>query len=173
MGKTETIKERAVYAYLPSVEMKEQWTKYAKEMGTSLSKFVMECVREYVEQREDSAFVKRGELVRETGKLRERVRALSEDLEARNALIARLEEEIRRYRAQIFSDKEFQGIRTYDKRLIEALKAGITVSDDHLLAELGAEPRDSDAVKSIAGQLEGLRAYGLVERTPKGWRWNG
>ena len=173
MGKTETIKERAVYVYLPSIEMKEQWTNYSKEMGTSLSKFVMECVREYIDEREDSAFVKRGELVRETGKLRDRVRTLSEDLEARNALIARLEEEIRRYRAQIFSDKEFEGIRTYDRRLIEALKAGTVVSDDHLLAELGAEPRDSDAVKSIAGQLEGLRAYGLVERTPKGWRWNG
>ncbi len=173
MGKTETIKERAVYVYLPSVEMKEQWTKYAEEMGTSMSKFVMECVREYIEQREDSAFVKRGELVRETGKLRERVRTLSEDLEARNAFIARLEEEIRRYRAQIFSDKEFQGIRTYDKRLIEALKAGTVVSDDHLLAELGAGPRDPDAVKAISGQLEGLQAYGLVERTPKGWRWNG
>ena len=173
MGKTETIKERAVYAYLPSVEMKEQWTKYAKEMGTSLSKFVMECVREYIDEREDSAFVKRGELAHETGKLRERVRTLSEDLEARNALIARLEEEIRRYRAQIFSDKEFQGIRTYDKRLIEALKTGTTISDDDLLAELGAKPRDPDAVKAIAGQLEGLRAYGLVERTPKGWRWRG
>ncbi len=171
MGKTETIKERAVYVYLPSVEMKEQWTNHAEEMGTSLSKFVMECVRECVEQREDSTFVRRGELVRETGKLRERVRVLSEDLEARNALLARLEEEIRRYRAQIFSDKDFQGIRTYDRRLIEALKAGTIVSDDHLLAELGAGPRDANAVKSIAGQLEGLRAYGLVERTPKGWRW--
>ncbi|MFQ6107497.1 MAG: hypothetical protein ACE5QF_07940 [Thermoplasmata archaeon] len=173
MGKTETIKERAVYVYLPSVETKEQWTRYAEKMGTSLSKFVIECVREYVEEREDPTFVKRGELVREAGKLKERVRTLSEDLEARNALITRLEEEIRRYRAQIFSDKEFQGIRTYDKRLIETLKAGDIVSDDHLLAELGAGPRDPDAVKAISGQLEGLRAYGLVERTPKGWRWKG
>jgi hypothetical protein len=142
-------------------------------MGTSLSKFVMECVREYVGQREDPEFRKRGELLQEIQGLRERVRNLSEDVEARSALIARLEEELRRYRAQLFSDDEFEGVRTYDRRLIEALKAGDAVPDEALLAEIGAKPDDVDAVKVVRGQLEGLIAYGLVEKTPKGWRWTG
>ncbi|MFQ6061111.1 MAG: hypothetical protein ACE5KV_07460, partial [Thermoplasmata archaeon] len=132
-----------------------------------------ECVREYIEEREDSEFIKRGELIRDIQALRERARTLSQDLEARNALIARLEEEIRSYRAQLFSDKEFEGVRTYDRRLIKALRAREVISDDDLLSEMGARPQDSDAVKAISGQLEGLRAYGLVEKTPRGWRWKG
>ena len=38
MGKTETIKQRRVDVYLPSLEAKEKWTALAQETGMSLSK---------------------------------------------------------------------------------------------------------------------------------------
>ncbi|MCW4019937.1 MAG: hypothetical protein NWF14_01720 [Candidatus Bathyarchaeota archaeon] len=37
-GKTGTIKERAIYVYLPSEEMVEIWKKLAESQGVSLSK---------------------------------------------------------------------------------------------------------------------------------------
>jgi len=39
MGKTETIKRRAIYVYLPSMEMAERWKVLAEAAGTSISKF--------------------------------------------------------------------------------------------------------------------------------------
>ena len=41
LGKTETIKERSIYVYLPSVEKKKRWDDYAEKQGTSISKFVV------------------------------------------------------------------------------------------------------------------------------------
>jgi hypothetical protein len=50
MGKTETIKQRAIYVYLPSQEMVDRWKKLAKEHGTSISKFVAENVENSLRQ---------------------------------------------------------------------------------------------------------------------------
>ena len=43
-AKTETIKERSIYVYLPSHEMVKAWKKRAKKQGASISKFVIEHV---------------------------------------------------------------------------------------------------------------------------------
>ena len=40
MGKTETIKQRAIYVYLPSIEMVKRWKELAKSQGASISRFV-------------------------------------------------------------------------------------------------------------------------------------
>jgi hypothetical protein len=40
-SKTETIKKRAIYVYLPSEEMVKEWKELAGKTGTSLSKFVI------------------------------------------------------------------------------------------------------------------------------------
>ncbi|MEM3011442.1 MAG: hypothetical protein QXE76_06485 [Candidatus Bathyarchaeia archaeon] len=37
MGKTETIKERAIYVYLPSLEMKERWEKPLSALTTAIT----------------------------------------------------------------------------------------------------------------------------------------
>ncbi len=57
-GKTETVKKRAIYVYLPSEEMAEEWKRIAKERKVSISKFVIECVNESLSKSE-SDFISR------------------------------------------------------------------------------------------------------------------
>ena len=44
LGRTETIKKRAIYVYLPSIEVKGRCEEYARNQGNTLSKFVVEHV---------------------------------------------------------------------------------------------------------------------------------
>jgi hypothetical protein len=83
----------------------------------------------------------------------------------------RLEEELRRFRAQPFIDDAFAGVRRYEKRLIDILRRLIVVSNNEILSRLGIEPAETEAVTAIAKQLENLEAYGLIRSSPRGWRW--
>ena len=56
--KTETIKQRAIYVYLPSIEMAEEWKKRAEKAGISISKFVIEHVENSLRQEEGEDFEK-------------------------------------------------------------------------------------------------------------------
>ena len=47
-GKTETIKQRAIYVYLPSLEMVEDWKRKAERAGVSLSRFLYEWVEDAI-----------------------------------------------------------------------------------------------------------------------------
>jgi hypothetical protein len=67
--KTETIKERAIYVYLPSHEMVKDWKKRAKKQGASLSKFVIEHVENSLRQEDEPTYKPRGELIKEIAKL--------------------------------------------------------------------------------------------------------
>jgi hypothetical protein len=51
-GKTETIKERAIYVYLPSLEMTGDWKQRADKAGVSISKFVIERVEDSIGREE-------------------------------------------------------------------------------------------------------------------------
>jgi hypothetical protein len=45
MGNPETIKDRAIYVYLPSLEMVEDWRRRAERAGVSISRSVVERLR--------------------------------------------------------------------------------------------------------------------------------
>jgi len=47
-GKTETIKQRSIYVYLPSLEMVVDWKRRAERAGVSLSRFVYERVEDSI-----------------------------------------------------------------------------------------------------------------------------
>ena len=51
-GKTKTIKQRAIYVYLPSLEMVEDWKRRAERAGVSVSKFVVERVEDSIRREE-------------------------------------------------------------------------------------------------------------------------
>jgi len=62
-GKTETIKNRAVYVYLPSLEMAEDWRKRAERAGVSISRFVVERVEDSIRREEgEEGYLSRMEL---------------------------------------------------------------------------------------------------------------
>ena len=68
-------------------------------------------------------------------------------------------------------DDGFLGVRKYDKKLVELLKKGEAVDSDHLLHRLRINPKETDLVKAVSKQLENLEAYGLVQKTRRGWKW--
>ncbi len=173
VGKTETIKQRAIYVYLPSVEHKERWERYAKKLGVSLSKFVIEYVENSIRQEEEPGYKSRSDLLKENSELKKKVQELSKKCRLLERAVERLEEELRRYRARPFLEEEFEGIRVYEKELINLLKSREVVSSDEILSHLGIDPSESAVIKAISRQLENLEAYGLVKYTPTGWRWIG
>jgi hypothetical protein len=164
-------KSRYVYVYLPSSDDKKRWETLAKEAGVPLSKFVIEIVENAL--MEESAFKPRAEMVKELGSLRDEVRTLRDDLKLKNIVIDKYESELKRYRSATFLEGGFEGTREYGQELVELLKRKAVIDSYRILEELGIDPREADLVKAVSSQLDNLEAYGLVESTPRGWRWTG
>ena len=172
--KTKTIKQRAIYIYLPSLDMTEDWKRRAKEMGTSISKFVFERVEESISrEEEDDRYQSKLELVERLGKAEDELKELRDDNRLMRKLVDNQETELRRYRSQPFLEESFRGVRSYDRDLVEILKRGGAHRDDSILSELNISPTDVDLVTAVRKQLEALESYGLVEYTQSGWRWTG
>ena len=65
-GKTETIKKRAIYVYLPSQAMVDDWKGRAERADTSISKFVIERVEDSLRREEgDEGYLSRLELIQQ------------------------------------------------------------------------------------------------------------
>ena len=164
-------KSRYVYLYLPSSEDKKRWDKLASEACVPLSKFVIEIVENAL--LEESEFKPRTEMIKELGSLRDEVRKLRDDLKLKNIVIDKYEAEIKRYRSAAFLEGGYEGAREYNQELVELLKGKRVIDSYRILEELGIDPRETDLVKAVSYQLDNLEAYGLVESTPRGWRWIG
>ena len=178
LGKTETIKERAIWVYLPSIEHKESWQKLAKQSGVSLSKWVIEAVEEAVRPAEELELKPRKDLEEELEGLKKEVAGLRGELRQQKIIREKLERELRRYRAEPFLVPEFEGVRRYDKELIELLRSSRSLvgkpkalTDIEILQYLGIDATEEEAVKAVSTQLANLEAYGITKSTPKGWRW--
>lgn len=174
MAKTKSINERYVYAYLPSVEMVKDWKARAKKSKVSISQFVYEHVTNSLRQEDgEESYKPRAELIEELRKKDEVIEKLTRENAITRLALERVESELRRYRAEPFLEDNFSGMRKYDKRLIEVLKEGEVVDDDCLLRALRIKVRETDLIKAVSNQLNNLEAYGLVEKTRRGWRWIG
>ncbi len=164
-------KSRYVYLYLPSAEDKARWDNLAREAGLPLSKFVIEVVEGALAEKSD--FKPRGELVKEIGKLRAENKELRDDVKQKKIVLEKYENELKRYRSEVFLDDQFKGVRKYSKPIIDIMKKGATVDSYKLLEELGIDIKDTDLVSAVSAQLEELESYGLVTNTSRGWRWTG
>ena len=173
MGRTETIKERAIYVYLPSVEQKKKWQRHAEELGVSISKFVIEYVENSLRKEEEPSYKSRSELWKENSELRQQVKDLARKRRLLEKVADRLEQELRRYRAKPFLEEEFEGMRRYETELVDLLKSRDILTADQIFSHLGIDPSEYDVVKAISKQLENLEAYGLVKSSPRGWKWTG
>ena len=171
-GKTETIKDRAIYVYLPSLEMVEDWKRRAEKAGVSVSKFVIERVEDSIRREEgEEGYLSRAELVKRLRSAEEELKKLREENRLLKRLVENLDNELKRYRAQPFLQEAFEGIRIFDRDLIELLRKGGSYTQEEILAHLNIEPSDVELVKAVDKQLEALEAYGLVEYKGRGWRW--
>ncbi len=168
------LKERSIYVYLPSVDIAKRWKKLAEKSGRTISKFVAEHVENSLAQEEESSEYKsRAELLNQQKEKDGEIARLRKESRLMKQLAERLDNELRRYRIQPFAEEDFQGIRTYDRELVELLKRERNVDSDDLLRRLGIDPKEKDMVKAVDRQLASLESYGLVQATPRGWRWKG
>ena len=173
MGKTETIKERSIYVYLPSHDMVERWKKLAKKQGTSISKFVIEHVESSIRSEEGlkAGFEARAELLKRVQELEDEVTRLRKENRMFHLAAEKLEEELRTYRAEPFKERKRLGIRGFEKNLIKLLRKRGRIRGEDLLGLLGIDPMDRELAEAVYNQLRLLEAYGLVEATMDGWRW--
>jgi hypothetical protein len=171
MGKTETIKQRSIYVYLPSLEQKDHWEETARKQRVSISRFVVEHVENSLMQEEDQSFRSRGALEREIVELKKQLRELGRKNRVLEVAFDRLEDELRGYRNRPFLDEDFVGVRRYQRELIEILREGRFVSNNEILDRLGVKVTDQDSVKAVSKQLENLEGYGIIRSSPKGWKW--
>jgi predicted RNase H-like nuclease (RuvC/YqgF family) len=174
LGKTDTIKKRTVYIYLPTEEMVESWKRKAREAGVSLSKFIIERVEDSIRKEEDASYLTRTDLISRIRELESQIRSLREENKTLKLAIQALENELKRYRSGSFLSDHFQGDREYDRELVEFLKkVKRPVSDNEILSHFGVDPSDSETIKVITRQLERLERYGLIQFTGRGWLWRG
>ncbi len=170
MGKTETIKQRSIYVYLPSHDMVQRWKTLAQNSGTSISKFVAEHVENSLRE-EEAEYKSRSTLIEENRNLSETLNEKERRIGHLELLVEKLEQDLGQYRAQMFTDEEFTGVRSYDKKLIELLREPGVHDNDVILSRLGIKPSEVDSIKAVSKQLELLQSYGLVKATPRGWSW--
>jgi hypothetical protein len=175
VGKTEPIKERAIRVYLPSVAQKQRWHAAAEQSGVSLSKWVVQTVEDAMRSAEEPEWKPRKDLEEELQGLKKEVADPHDDLRQQNTIRENLEAELRRYRAEPFLAHEFEGVRHYDKALIQVLRSVRDLDgkpqplvDIETLTRLGIDRPEEKPVKAISLQLTNLEAYGLVKATPQG-----
>ena len=173
-SKTDTIKQRAIYVYLPSNKMVEKWKKSAKKQGVSISKFVIEHVENSLRQEEgEENYTTRLDLIRELKKLKDENHELRKNNKMINTIVDRLEEELRNHRTQPFIEEGFMGIRKYEKELIGLFKEKKEIRKEDLLDFLNIKISDNKSVKGINAQIENLESYGILKDLGGKWRWKG
>jgi hypothetical protein len=166
------LRERSIYVYLPSDGAAEDWKERARKANVSISEFVFEHVSDSLRQEEgEEEYKSRADLIHDITARDESIRKLSKENRVLTLALERDEHELRRYRAEPFLEEGFQGARDYDRKLIELLRKGEAVDSDHLLRLLRIGPRDTSLVKAVDNQLRNLEAYGLAEKTRRGWKW--
>ncbi len=164
---------RTVYVYLSSDKELDDWKGKAMKTHVPLSQFVYEHATNSIrrEAGEEDYRSPRAQMIEDLRKKDEEIQRLTRENEIVKLALERVENELRRYRAEPFLDEGFRGIRKYDKKLIDLLKGGETIDSDHLLRLLRINPKETDLVKAVSRELENLEAYGLVQKTRRGWRW--
>jgi predicted RNase H-like nuclease (RuvC/YqgF family) len=156
------------------MEMVEDWKRRAEKAGVSLSKFVIERVEESIRREEgEEGYLSRAELIKRLRDAEEELKKLRNENRLLKKLAENLDNELKRYRAQPFLEEAFEGVRRFDKDLIELLKKGGSYTQEQILAHLNIDPSDVKLVKAVDKQLETLEAYGLVEYKGRGWKWTG
>jgi len=171
-GKTETIKKRAVYVYLPSENMVEGWKNRAEKAGVSVSKFVFDRVEDSIRREEgEEGYFSRLELIKKLNIAEGELKKLGKENKLQKMLIDKLDNELKRYRAEPFLEEGFRGTRRFDRELIAFLRKGGSYSGEEILDHLSIDPQETDLVKAVNKQLEALESYGLVEYAGRGWKW--
>lgn len=176
MGRTETIKQRAIYVYLPSEEMAENWKKQAKKHKLSISKFVVATVESTLGRVGDETYGGDRDLREEVAGLRQELVGLRAELRQKGMYARSLESELRAARLDL-AERNGRAVPNgevdHSQRVVAVLQERRSVTHEELLESLGIGFEDVGSVEAVRAQLDTLAKYGLITYTGTGWRWVG
>ena len=164
----EKFQGRYASVYLPEKDVLIDWQNEAKRGGASISEYIYEMVERSRRPIEDAP---RPDLSREISDLQSLNRKLVQENNHLKKNLENAQAEIYKLRFGGFDQVDAHGFGEYDSTLVGMLKRGKVLDSKEILAGLGIDPRDSQAIKLVTNQLEELRRFGLVHENALGWRW--
>ncbi len=171
-GRTETLKQRAVYIYAPTEKMLAKWRSEAKRFGMSLSSFLVETI--------DDAMRKAPSGLTPRKKLEEDLQLATSNLAAvrtqRDSMRTRLDESevtIARYRESLEDVLSYLPDEKLQERVISLFLRRARWQIDDFLRSLKIDPGKPEDLKKVQGVVEHLKRIGLVEGDFGEWRWLG
>lgn len=169
MTGSSSIKQRAVYVYLPSVATINRWKGLATNAGVSISKFVFENVEQALEKASSSK--DNQGLLEENIQLSEILNRREKRVRELELVVSKLEEDLNLVRAQNFLEDGRDRVKSYDKRLVNLLQQPGTHTDDQIQRRLGIKQHETKALAAVSRQIDKLHTFGLVKHNGRGWEW--
>lgn len=174
------VNERAIWVYLETPKVADEWKKAAKKAGMSTSNFVKNIVNNHLRQIEtpidyEQTQRRLSEAIGEVKKLRAERDMISGKLERMNNLLESYEKQIKESseenQMKILND--IDDIRNLGKRFVNLMKKHDYLNEEDLLDKLNVNPTDKHAIKTYREQIEILLDYGLIKRNRGGYIWQG
>jgi hypothetical protein len=169
--RSDSIKDRAIYVYLPSKLLASEWKSLANEQGQSISKFVQERVEQSLNQTGIGPRYSRKELIDRTQALEEENRILRQNLDVKSKAYKALESELEILRVQPYLNPLVESVRGIRQELVAIFRARKMIAYDELLSSLDVRSTEIEVIKAINNQIEVLTGFGLIKPEPRGWRW--
>lgn len=177
--KSTNIKQRTIYVYVPNEQIGHEWKAAAKNAGVSVSAYVQEAMECYLARNNpalnketlDERYKKSLEKI---DSLREEKVELYNKLERMNTLLDRYEKQLKDVEDEKFlSGDNFNGVRKYNRRLIELFKKERYMNEERILDVLHISPSDVKSIRAIDRQIENLLDYGVIKPQRGGYLWCG
>jgi len=170
LGKTQTIKQRAVEVYLPTQEMVKQWKENAARHDVSVSQFVCEIVDNAV-RKGDSGFTPREVLEKQVSDLRLEVKFLTERLTQAENLVKDSNETLAKYRTKL-SEAERSHL---DQRVMRKIKNLFLSRNVVLLNDIpgliGISLNDTKGMADIVDSMNFLVECEFIKENMTEGRW--
>ena len=170
LGKTETIRQRAITVYLPTKEMVEKWKAEADKHDMSLSNFVTEIVDDAM-RKKSVGMTSREELEKKLNEALSGLKILKAKAESDDAALKRNDETIADYRRRL----ERTVPETIDpdvvSRIVFAFMEKPRILVEKIPEKVGIDMNDREGMAKVREALDFLRAAGLVENRLFDWRW--
>jgi hypothetical protein len=172
LGKTKTIKQRALAVYLPTEEMIEKWKSEAERYGVPLSRFIVETVDDSI-RKSPTGMTPREELEKELNDVKVEMNQLKARLKSAEEALKRADVTVAEYRAKLSEPLLSPADAELTSRLIEMFLAEKVLNVDEMPERLGIKLTDKKAVGRLRSSVDLLKKAGLVESGMFEWRWTG
>ncbi len=164
-GKTETIRQRKIDVYLPTVELMQQWKHSAEVSGMPLSKYILEVVEQH-RMGAVRVTMPPALLEEKANKLEKELAALQMRFDTLNLAFHNQEVELSRLSSAYQSAKggslDVAMVKSLVQKLQSVPKGGIHVTD--LLESMRFDRNDGELIKKWSDGLNFLLEVGLVSK---------